>query len=106
MSLAELLQYIQRQPLFLRHGRAGRVVAWSPNRPVPRPTRRAIREHTPMLRELLSRHDVNVCPSPGLHRAEWRYAGEGRYVCGACERLQAWIIPRKHESSYREQKAS
>jgi hypothetical protein len=106
MSLLELLQHIQRQRLILRYGRADRIVLWSPNRVVSRSTRQAIRDHAQTLRQMLSMHDVNVCPNASLHREEWRYAGQGRYVCGACERLQAWIMPRKREASYREQKAS
>jgi hypothetical protein len=86
MTLQQLLREIRRQRLILQP-RAGRVSIWHPNTHVPLETIVAIVQHNDALQRLVESNDVRVCYNAGLHRAHWRYLGNGRFACAACERL-------------------
>jgi hypothetical protein len=102
MTLHQLLQLIQQRHIILRPGSRGRVAFWAPNVRVPRQARQAIKAHTSALRELLASNDVHVCPAQDLHRSSWKYAGQGCYICGECQRLQPYLSAQRKE----EKKAS
>jgi hypothetical protein len=43
--------------------------------------------HRKQLARMIAGHDFAVCYNRVAHAPDVRYIGNGRYVCGACERL-------------------
>jgi hypothetical protein len=48
----------------------------------------ALRLHIKHMLTLIRDGDIRVCPSRDLHRQYWRHAGNGRYICEVCERIE------------------
>lgn len=67
------------------------IAIWCPGRPVPRFIRQTIAEHKDTVRAMVRVGRIEVCPSPALHRREWRYEAEEWTVdsatCAICQRL-------------------
>jgi len=63
------------------------VNLWTSNR-VPSQLRDTIKANRSEVRKLLQEGDIRTCPSPDLHRREWRHDGNQRYICEICERLK------------------
>lgn len=87
MTLEHLLRELRARHLILLFTQRGRVRLWSPNVRVPAAIRSAVRCYDDELARMIAESDILVCPSPVWHRSYWRYAGQQRYICGACERL-------------------
>lgn len=89
MNLDELLTEIHSRRLIVTL--AG--VLWSPNEPIPMKLRQAVKCHRrALLYQLYRRGDVRLCPARDLHRRYYRHAGQGRFVCDMCLKLDASIM--------------
>ena len=62
---------------------------WWSNLGPDRRIARAIRRHRRALKILIAWSSIETCPARDLHRRYWKYAaGQQRYYCEICERLQ------------------
>jgi hypothetical protein len=86
MTLEQLLTALREMRLILTFTRRGSLTLYAPGVDVPLSIRQAVRSHSRALQRLIDRSSIEVCPNPGVHRAEWDYRNR-RYVCLACERL-------------------
>ncbi len=44
-------------------------------------------ENREQLARMIAEHDFSVCYNRAAHAPDVRYIGNGRFLCGACERL-------------------
>lgn len=61
---------------------------WAPNTYVAPGLQSRLRRRRARIIKLIAASDIRVCPSPGLHRRNWKFAGRGIYQCETCQRLQ------------------
>ena len=87
MTLQLLLYWLhlRRDLLISEH-----EIWWSDLGP-DRAIKRALRRHRRGLKLLIAWCSIEVCPSPGLHRRYWKYAGGQVYTCSICEQLLAEV---------------
>ena len=89
MTLEDLVAQIYAQRLVLAYSQDGSAhLAWRyPYLSIT--VRRAIHNRRRGLAQLMLSGDWRLCPDPDLHRQEYYYAGQGRYVCAICRRIDA-----------------
>ncbi len=87
MTLEKLLDQVQDKHIILQP-RGDCIGTWAPNTCIPLTTRRAIWKHKSELLHRIAQSDIRTCPSRDLHRQYYRYAGQGRFVCGMCALLE------------------
>jgi hypothetical protein len=63
------------------------VKLW-PDNYVPPVLKQTIKANRAEVRKLVLQGDIRTCVNPDLHRHEWRYSSNQRYICGICERLK------------------
>lgn len=63
------------------------VNLWTTDNRVPPVLRDTIKANRAEVRKLLQEADIRTCPNPGLHRHEYKYGGNQRYICEICQRL-------------------
>lgn len=86
--LDDLARLVRVYGLTLAYGSDGARLAFR-YPALPAHIKQVIRNHRRGLAARMAAGDIALCPSPGLHRREWYYAGRGRYVCAHCQRLDA-----------------
>lgn len=80
-----LADQLRTRRVVLCYTRDGADLAWPGE--VDPDLRRAVRDRRRRLALMLLMGDHRLCASPDLHRASWRYAGQGQFVCSLCQRL-------------------
>lgn len=91
MTLDDALALARQDHIALREEHS-RVVLWPGTADASPTVRRVLARHRREVLALLRAADIRVCPNPLWHRSEWCYSGDQRYVCAACQRLDAAII--------------
>jgi hypothetical protein len=64
------------------------VNLWTTDNRVPPVLQHTIKANRAEVRKLVLQGDIRTCVNPDLHRHEWRYSSNQRYICGICERLK------------------
>lgn len=101
MDIEQALATIRSYGVFLHYDPDPKrsIQLWTPGVKVPITLRRAIVKHRAQLQALMDSGDVRVCPARDLHRKDWRYVGNGTYVCETCERLEDSMIAQNEDRS-------
>lgn len=87
-NLDDLARLVRVLGLTLAYGSDGARLAFRYHG-LPAYLRREIRNHRRRLARMMAEGDYRLCVSPDLHRASWRYAGQGRYTCEYCVKIDA-----------------
>lgn len=87
MSLDALARLVRAYGLTLAYSQGGYAKLAFRYPGLPSPVRQALRNRRRGLARLMLQGDIRLCPAPDLHRPEWSYAGQGRYCCEMCRRI-------------------
>ena len=90
LSIDEALDYIKERRIILCYDHRLGVTSWSPGQPLPMKLNRTIYRERARLRAALRSGDWRLCHIAS-HRRSWRYAGDGRYQCEMCIKLDRVI---------------
>lgn len=90
-ELDHLAQHVRMYGLVLAYSQRGYAKLAFRYPALPSWLRLALRNRRRGLAQLMLQGDVRLCPAPDLHRREWRYAGQGRYQCEVCRRIDAQL---------------
>lgn len=86
-DLEETANLVKRYRVKLAYSQSGYAILAFKHPALPAYIRLAIRNHRRGLARMMADGDWRLCPAPDLHRSSWFYAGQGRYICNACQRI-------------------
>jgi hypothetical protein len=91
MTLDDALMLARQDYVILREDHS-RVLLWPGTADAAPTVRRVVNRYNREVLQLLREGNVKTCSNPGLHRSYWKHAGQQRYICAACEQLDAAIL--------------
>jgi hypothetical protein len=100
-SLVEALREAQKLHVSIIIPDRRGIKLWAPGVPIPVWITNELRSNRKAIKQLRAEANVLTCCAAYYHRPQWRYAGQGVYVCDVCARLDYWQGQASAEQSRR-----